>query len=156
MGRSRRAYDRKQNMLRWYTAALAVLAVSFFLMPIANGVKRSTRIPMYADGALFWIALLATVGMAVRINGARRRSQVFGSAYKGRKKLGLTHFFQNKPALCMDLLMFASLLAGIIAWFLSWDIIIQFLFISLFVFSFGMHCMLNGMNYIYIKHKNNS
>ena len=53
----------------------------------------------------------------------------------------------------MDAIMFASLLAFIVARFLTWNTVVQFLFVSMFAFSFGIHCMLNGINYIYIKHK---
>lgn len=150
---SRRSYYRRQRMLRNYTVALATLSLSIFLIPIVNGFKDSTKIPMYMVGALFWIALISTVGMAIRINNSRRRSSAFNIKYEGLRKLGLIHFFQNKKALIMDAIMFVSLLAFIIARFLTWNTIIQFLFVSMFAFSFGMHCMLNGINYIYIKHK---
>lgn len=150
---SRRSYYRRQRMLRNYTVALATLSLSIFLMPIVNGFKDSTKIPMYMVGALFWIALILTIGMAIRINNSRRRSSAFNIKYEGLRKLGLIHFFQNPKALIMDAIMFASLLAFIIARFLTWNAIIQFLFVSMFAFSFGMHCMLNGINYIYIKHK---
>ena len=150
---SRRSYYRRQRMLRNYTVALATLSLSIFLMPIVNGFKDSTKIPMYIVGALFWIALILTVGMAIRINNSRRRSSAFNIKYEGLRKLGLIHFFQNPKALIMDAIMFASLLAFIIARFLTWNTIVQFLFVSMFAFSFGMHCMLNGINYIYIKHK---
>ena len=150
---SRRSYYRRQKMLRNYTIALAILSLSIFLMPIVNGFKESTKIPMLMDGVLFWIALISTVGMAIRINNSRRRSSAFNKNYEGLKKLGLIHFFQNKLALIMDMIMFASLITFIVARFLAWNITVQFLFVSMFAFSFGMHCMLNGINYIYIKHK---
>ena len=140
-------------MLRWYVAALLVLSASIFVMPIVNGLKERTKIPMVVDGVLFWIALIATVGAAVRINVSRRRSTAFHIKHGGLKKLGLIHFFQNKKALSMDVIMFASLITFIIARFFVWNTTVQFLFVSMFVFSFGMHCMLNGINYIYVKHK---
>ena len=150
---SRRSYYRRQKMLRNYTIALAILSLSIFLMPIVNGFKENTKIPMLMDGISFWIALISTVGMAIRINNSRRRSSTFNMNYEGLKKLGLIHFFQNKQALIMDMIMFASLITFVVARFLVWNITVQFLFVSMFAFSFGMHCMLNGINYIYIKHK---
>lgn len=150
---SRRAYYRRQQMLRYYVISLATLSFSIFLMPIVNSFKNETKIPMYIVGALFWIALIFTIRMAIRINNSRRRNSAFNSSYGNLNKLALIHFFQNKKALIMDAIMFVSLLAFIIARFLTWNTIIQFLFVSMFAFSFGMHCMLNGINYIYIKHK---
>jgi len=55
----------------------------------------------------------------------------------------------------MDAMMFVSLIAFIVARFLRWSTTVCFLFVSMFLFSFGMHCMLNGINYIYIKYKTN-
>lgn len=150
---SRRSYYRKQRMLRNYTAALATFSLSIFFVPIVGSFKRNTKIPMYMVGALFWIALILTVTLAARINNSRRRSSAFNIKFEGLRKLGLIHFFQNGKALIADAVMFLSLLAFIFARFLTWNTIICFLIISIFSFSFGMHCMLNGINYIYIKQK---
>lgn len=150
---SRRAYYRRQQMFRNYVISLATLSFSIFLMPIVNSFKNETKIPMYIVGALFWIALILTIRMAIRINNSRRRNSAFNSKYGNLKKLALIHFFQNKKALIMDAIMFASLIAFIITRLITDNLIIQFLFVSMFAFSFGMHCMLNGINYIYIKHK---
>ena len=152
---ARRSYCRQQKMLRYYTIALIALSLSVFLMPIVNGIKTSTKIPIYMDGALFWIAFISTVRMVVKINRSRRRSPSFNERYGELKKLGLIHFFQNKEAVIMDAMMFVSLIAFIVVRFLRWSTTVCFLFVSMFLFSFGMHCMLNGINYIYIKHKTN-
>lgn len=150
---SRRAYFRRQKMFRFYVISLATLSFSIFLMPIVNSIKNDTKIPMYIVGALFWIALLSTIRMAIRINSSRRKNSAFNSKYGNLKKLALIHFFQNKKALIMDAVMFASLIAFVITRLVTDNLIIQFLFVSMFAFSFGMHCMLNGINYIYIKHQ---
>lgn len=150
---SRRAYYRRQQMFRYYVISLATLSFSIFLMPIVNSFKNETKIPMYIVGALFWIALLSTIRMAIRINSSRRKNSAFNSKYGNLKRLALIHFFQNKKALIMDAIMFASLIAFVITRLVTNNLIIQFLFVSMFAFSFGMHCMLNGINYIYIKHK---
>ena len=150
---SRRAYYRRQKMLRNYTVWLGLLSFSVFLMPIVDSFKKNMNLPLYLVGALFWLTLISTIYMAVRINNSRRRNLAFNEKYGSLKKLALIHFFQNKKALIMDAVMFASIIAFVITRFLNGGLIIQFLFVSMFVFSFGMHCMLNGINYIYIKHK---
>lgn len=146
-------FDNKHKMLYCYVLSIMVTSLSIFLMPIVNGFKNETKIPMYIVGAIFWIALISTVRMAIRINSSRRKNSAFNSKYGDLKKLALIHFFQNKKALIMDAIMFASLIAFIITSLITDNLIIQFLFVSMFAFSFGMHCMLNGINYIYIKHK---
>ncbi len=144
---------RRQKMFRFYTISLAVLSLSMFLMPIVYSFRSDTRIPMYIVAVLFWIALLSTIRMAININNSRRRNAAFNTKYKGLKKLALIHFFQNKKAFIMDSVMFVSLIAFVIIRFITDSLVIQFLFVSMFAFSFGMHCMLNGINYIYINHK---
>ena len=153
MDQTRKSYQRRQKMLQNYTIALAALSFSIFLMPLAHRFRGTTRLPMYLTGVLFWITFIATIATAIKINTSRRRSSVFNNNYPGLKKLALIHFFQNKPAVIADVAMFVSLLTFVTSRFLDWNLKIQFLLMSMFVFSFGMHCMLNGINYIYIKHK---
>lgn len=148
-----RAHYRWQKMFRSYTISLAILSLSIFLMPIGYGLRSDTRIPMYIVAVLFWMALFSTIRMAVNINSSRRKNVAFHAKYKSLKKLALIHFFQNKKALIMDSMMFVSLISFVIMRFITDSLVIQFLFVSMFAFSFGMHCMLNGINYIYINHK---
>lgn len=123
------------KMLRYYTIALIALSLSVFLMPIVNEIKTSTKIPIYMDGALFWIAFISTVRMAVKISRSRRRSPSFNEQYGELKKLGLIHFFQNKEAVIMDAMMFVSLIAFIVARFLRWSTTVRFPFcFHVFVF----------------------
>lgn len=150
MEQTRKSYHRRQKMLRNYTIALTALSLVIFCMPFAHKIRNTTKLPMYLTGALFWIALIGTIAAAIKINTSRRRSPVFSSNYPGLKKLALIHFFQNKKAFLADLVMFTSLIAFVIGRFLVWNTIVLFVFISAFVFSFGMHCILNGINYIYI------
>lgn len=153
MERLRNIYCNKQNLLHCYTVTLALLSITIFLMPFVNSIKKETEFPMYIVGASFWIALILTLIISSRINNLRRNSTAFNNEYNSLRKLALIHFFQNKPAIIMDAIMFASLIAFVIARLVTDNLIIQFLFVSMFAFSFGMHCMLNGINYIYIKYK---
>lgn len=153
MNRLQKNYRQKQEMLWWYIVSLVFLSLSLIFMPIVSELKSSTKIPMLANGALFWLSLIFTVCAAIRINSSRQKCADFNEKYKKLKKLGLVHFFQNKQAIVIDVIMFFSLTASVLSQIYVWKLIIQFLFVSIFVFSFGMHCMLNGINYIYIKHK---
>ncbi len=153
MNRSQSAYYRRQRMFCCYVRSLAALALSIILMPIVYYLRNTTRIPMYIVAVLFWMALFLTIRMAVNINNSRRRNSAFNKKYKTLKKLALIHFFQNKMALIMDSIMFVSLIAFVVMHFITDNLVIHFLFVSMFAFSFGMHCMLNGINYIYINHK---
>lgn len=145
--------DGKIGALGIYTLSLAVLSASFLLMPLVNGVNTGSSTPMYLVGALFWAGLIATIVVAVHIHRACKRSVAFNKHNRQRKRWGLTHFFQNKKALVADVTMLLSLVAWIIAGFTTANVWVHFPLISLLVFSFGMHCMLNGINYSYLEYQ---
>ena len=151
-GRYQRVQQRKR-MLYYYTAFLAVLSVSVFMMPFGIKMADESMLLTYISGILFWIGLLGTIAMAVYITYSRHRSQGFAKTYPNHKRLGLIHFFQNMPAFICDILMFVSLIGFIITRIWVGTTIWPFIFLSILVFSFGMHCMLNGSNYTYINYK---
>lgn len=145
--------QQRQRMIYLYAAFLAVLSVSVFLMPFGIKMADDSIIPTYVSGIMFWIGILGTIVMAVYITISRRRSQGFAKMYPNHKRLGLIHFFQNMPAFICDILMFISLIGFIITRIWVGTTIWPFVFLSILTFSFGMHCMLNGSNYIYINYK---
>lgn len=149
----RSSYLRRQRKFALYIVFLLILAVSIVLMPIGTEQKEKSIIPLVISGVLFWIGLLGTIGMAVNINMSRRASPVFEKLYPNLRQFGLIHFFQNRPALIADVAMFVSITVFAVVRFLNASNIWQFTFIALIVFTFGMHCMLNGINYIYVKYR---
>ena len=151
-GRYQRVQQRKR-MLYLYIAFLAVLSVSMFIMPFGIKMADKSMIMTYISGIMFWIGLLGTIAMAVYITRSRHRSQGFAKAHPNHKRLGLIHFFQNMPAFVCDILMFVSLIGFIITRIWVGTTIWPFIFLSILIFTFGMHCMLNGSNYIYINYK---
>lgn len=144
--------QQRRRMLYLYGLFLAVLSISVFLMPF--GIKKSviSKIPTYISGVMFWIGLLGTIAMALYITFSRRRSHGFAKAHPNHKRLGLIYFFQNMPAFICDILMFISLIGFIFTRIWVGTTIWPFAFLSILTFSFGMHCMLNGSNYIYINY----
>lgn len=144
---------RRKRMIWLYTAFLLLWSLSIALMPIGSVMKEESRLPMYLSGVAFWIGIIGTVWMSIRINIARRRSPYFAEMHSHLRRFGPTHFFQNIYACVADSVMFISLIALILTKILSDSQIAQFVFISFLVFSFGMHCMLNGVNYIYITYQ---
>lgn len=151
-GRYQRVQQRKQ-MLYLYAVFLAAMSASVFLMPFGIKMADESMMLTYISGILFWIGLLGTIAMAVHITLSRRRSQGFAKTHPNHKRLGLIHFFQNMPAFICDILMFISLIGFIITRIWVGTTIWPFIFLSILVFTFGMHCMLNGSNYIYINYK---
>ena len=142
----------RQKKFILFIVFLFFLSASIALMPFGTAWREKSMVPLIVAGALFWIGLIGTIGMAVRINMSRRASRNFREAYPDFRKLGLIHFFQNKPAIVFDIALFASLIWFIVAKLLNLSDGMQFAAMALIVFAFGMHCMLNGINYIYINY----
>ncbi len=143
----------RRGMLFIYIAFMLVLSASIVLMPFGVEMAEKTMAVTYISGALFWGGLAGAVTMAAIITCSRCRSDEFGKLYPNHKRLGLIHFFGNIPAVICDILMFISLVGFIITNVLMGTTIWPFIFLSLLIFSFGMHCMLNGSNYVYINYK---
>lgn len=145
--------QQRKRMFYLYAVFLAILSISVLIMPFGFKMADKTMKLTYTSGFLFWIGLIGTIVMAIYITLSRHRSQGFAKLYPNHKRLGLIHFFQNMSALICDILMFASLIGFIITRILIGTTIFPFIFLSILIFSFGMHCMLNGSNYIYINYK---
>ena len=133
-------------------AFLLELSLSVLIMPVINSVKEKTMLPMYIDGVLFWIGLMGTIVISIKIERAKRSSSDFMKSCPDCKQLGLIHFFQNKAAVIIDILLFVSIVCFTVIKITNDNYFVQFVCISLFIFSFGMHCMLNGSSYKYINY----
>lgn len=152
MDQSHASRQKRRQWLLFYTAFLFILSVAIMFMPVANAVKEKSQVLLYFTGAFFWTGLLGVAITAIIINRARRLNMRFNKMYPGRTQVGAVHFFQNVPAIVADAIMFAAIVGFIIAMALEARQGYTFLFLAVFVFSFGMHCMLNGINYLFIKY----
>lgn len=139
-------------MFYLYMIFLAIISLSILIMPFGTKYAEYTMSITYISGALFWIGLIGTIIMAGFITCLRRKSNSFQKMYPNLKKLGIIHFFQNIPAFFCDTLMILSAIGFVLMliWFEKTPY--PFIFLSLLIFSFGMHCMLNGSNYIYVNY----
>ena len=132
-----------------YTAFLVLLTVAIVLMPIGNAVKEETRWVMYGSGSFFWVGLVGVIGHAIALSSQRKKA---GCTFKrtGGKCCGLIRFFSNKEATVADIVMLVSIVGFIVAMLCTDALWFVFACFALFVLSFGMHCLLNGINYRYI------
>lgn len=130
------------------------LAASFLLMPL-NGTSQVGNISLYTliSGLMFWISIVMIIVIQRVLNYRRRRWYVINRIRKARslRKNGLISFFQNIPAIIADIAMILSFIGLIVAMIATQGTgYICFVFISVFVFSFCMHCALNGKIYHHI------
>lgn len=149
---SKTSIEQQTQMLYVFIGFLFLCALAVAFMPVGNEMKDKTMVIMYCSGAVFWIGLIGTILMALKINSRRKTSYRFNEAFGNQKQLGLIHFFQNRQALIVDIAMIISIIALIIAKGCYANLQVVYVIIAVFIFSFGMHCMLNGVNYKYINY----
>ena len=136
-----------------YISSLSLMSLSIAFMPIVSEHRGANILPTVFTGLAFWIGLIGTIWIAIWINRCRKKSPYFNELYPNAKQLGVIHFFQNTTAMCVDIAMFVALLGLIITKLTVKQIIVPFAFLAIFVFLFGMHCMLNGVCYKYLNYR---
>lgn len=142
----------KKRWLTTYVVFLFVMSLSLLLIPYVANPMRTSRIPGIVVAGIMWISLFGTLITAAFITSRRRRDPDFRIRGRTVRYWGLIRFFRNGPALVADggmllsLVILILMLCGVIRMADTWF----FALVGVFVYSFGMHCMLNGLNYIYI------
>lgn len=131
-----------------------LLAISFLLMPFgttatADKISAVTLI----SGIVFWASIVLGI-VAQCVLSSRRKAWYSKNRIKKsrvKQKIGLISFFKNTYAAIADIGLALSL-TGLIAVLIvtQGTGYVCYVFISLFVFSFSMHCILNGKNYYYV------
>lgn len=128
----------------------AVLAISFMLMPV-EGLG-------FVPGILFWGGLVT--GVALQIVLEARRNSLFAKYNVKRETMqkarnGLLSFRSNSLAAVADVFLIVSAVATILAFILTKGTgYVCYISLSVLVFSFCMHCILNGRIYIFVKNQN--
>ena len=126
-----------------------IMSASFLLMPIES----ISIIP----GLLFWIGLV--LGITLQIVLEIRRRAFFKSYSVNRGKMqkpknGLLSFGSNALAIIADRSMVISFVAMILAFVITKGYgYICYVFIATTIFSFCMHCVLNGRIYFHAKNQ---
>lgn len=129
-----------------------MISVSVVFMPYNSKTDIVTDVKILT-GVMFWTGLIGTLIFAGLINFLRRKDKLFNKAAEKYNKLGLTHFFQNIPAKIVDSLLILTSIAFILSLILNFSLSVKFVLISAIIFTFGMHCMLNGINFVYVMNK---
>lgn len=130
----------------------AILSVSFLLMPVESNVVISK-----IAGVMFWLGLV--IGIVFQVLLARQRKigitkNRVQRLSNQRMKPGILSLFKNPIAVVFDLLMAIGLVGLISSMILTKGMgYICYVFISITVFSFSMHCIFNGRIYFYISNK---
>jgi hypothetical protein len=122
-----------------------------------DGVSETLPIKNIISGIVFWLSLI--VGVVTQVILSRTVKKTLGRGYlKSKKKIGLISFFSNKYAAIFDIVMVAGCIGMIFSSiFSSYFGYLSYIIWFVFIFSFIMHCILNGKIYYYItKHNFNT
>ena len=127
----------------------AILSISFLIMPVEGSV-----IATNIAGLLFWIGLIIGIIFQFllvkqsKIEKTKTRAQRIANH---RIKPGVFALFKNPVAIVFDCLMAVGLVGFISSMILTKGMgYICYMFISITVFAFSMHCIFNGRTYLYI------
>lgn len=135
-----------------------MLAVSFLLMPLGSEIPtESISTYTLVAGLMFWISIIMGIVTQCVLAFRRKSWYVIHRIKEERtsQKIGLVSFFQNIYATVADVVAILSLVGLVIAMIETQGTgYICYVFVSLFVFSFSMHCILNGKIYYYVINQN--
>lgn len=129
-----------------------LMSVSFLLMPIDFAAKGLQFFNLLI-GIMFWAFLILGIVTQVILGQIRKnwfiRNRI--RRFQFRSKVGLVSFAQNLPACIADGIFLVSLIGLIISVIVTNGIgYACYIFMALLVFSFCMHCILNGKIYYFL------
>lgn len=137
------------NLLRISIGGFLVMSFSFLLMPVlVLGIL---------PGLLFWIGLM--LGGTSQLLLEIQRRKFFAAHNVDRRKMqkphsGLLTFGSNRYARMTDLAFGVCLVLSVVVFSITKGFgYICYICISLTVFTFCMHCVLNGRNYFHVMHR---
>lgn len=131
-----------------------MFSISFLLMPLGEETSNG-KISVYTlvVGLMFWISIIMAIVIQCILSYRMKKRVMIHSTEKEilEQKIGLVSFFKNIYAIVADVIMIVSLIGLIIAMISTQGLgYVCYIFISLLVFFFSMHCILNGKVFCYI------
>lgn len=148
--------SKKQMKIQKVLFVLSVLfmllfSLTFLFMRPANTVLINSGDQTFLNivGVSFWSTFALSVITTILLN-VRRRKCLKATGKLKKERPGIIRFFSNLPAKIADIIMVISLIALVIVMMFFSENYIIYVLLSVTLFSFLMHCVLNGENYRYI------
>lgn len=131
-----------ERVMLWTSVAgFLVMSLSFLLIPV--------EVLGYLPGALFWGGMICGIALQVLLDRRRRKSGT-GRRRRNEKRIGFLSVGSNKEALVADCVFAGSIVFTVLAFVCTQGMgYVCYCAIGLMLFSFCMHCVLNGRNYHY-------
>lgn len=120
-----------------------VLSLNFLLIPLSSYISfLDARWYQILTGLVFWISLIVLIISQILLS---KKAEV---STEIKNKIGLITFFKNRYSAIVDIVMFISFILLIIFLFVfDSSNYVHSITIALSVFSFCMHCILNGKHF---------
>ena len=135
--------NKSKLLLLVSVACFLLMSVDFLIMPIANNIEKDMRWFEILTGILFWLPLI--IGVILQVVLSLNYKKNISKDMTDNKRFGAISFFKNKIAAVFDVISIISLITFIaMLIFTNATSYFCYILISLFVFSFCMHCILNG------------
>lgn len=132
---------------------IAIGSLMIMLIPFADFNENALKkILAYFIGIGFWGFTI--YGYYLLLNAYKQKKKIEKDFPKRVKKqrLGIFNFFATKEGMLADIMCVISIVAfGIVTLFKIKIDLFTMVVISLLIFSFQMHCILNGENFLYMK-----
>lgn len=127
-----------------------LFAASFLIMPVASKSSLEGKPDLLLwNGIWFWTTGLSSLTLFGIVNRGRKK-QLKGRTNLKNGKKGIICFFSNVWAKAADGAFFASFIGLVIFVVFFPQSYVVFILAFTSVFTFLMHCMLNGENFKYI------
>ena len=139
----------KRNHKALFIASLTFMllfSASFLIMPLASALSfGGSNVLLMINGLWFWITGILAGGTFLAANRKRKSVSVDNNS-----RPGILCFCLNPWAKIADCTFVASILGLTVTIIFASQIFFVFILASLTVFSFLMHCVLNGRNFKYL------
>lgn len=138
-----------------------IMSIDFLIMPIGNSViDKNMRWLNILTSVIFWTGLLCGTVLYVIFSKKCKKWYENNKGNKDiykEKRLGLISFFSNRLAIAADICLIISILLFVVLMIFT-DRTSYFCYIAimLLVFSFTMHCILNGKSFFVYEYLNKS
>lgn len=134
-----------------------VMSLSFLIMPLVGSSASNDReFKDWLPGLLFWSFLLTGVILQIVLANHRRQYLLRLRRSRGREWQGglpgIISFCKNGLGVIVDVAMLLGMIGFIISIISTHAVGYScYVFLTILVFSFCLHCIFNGKNYQYIR-----
>ncbi len=127
-----------------------ILSLSFLFLPVEGVVSNSVKLIIL--GVVIWLFLIIGILSQIKLSLWFKKSvKKDGISDKGR--IGVLCFLQNTYSTLADIICAVSLIGFIVSAVITHLFgYINYVLLFVLIFSFSMHCILNGKVYNYIIH----